>query len=69
MAGKGEDRDQGLAEQSLNTSIVHPSESHPDHAKPGDRSAGNRSLTANDQREGLEQTDPESPKADTRHKP
>ena len=31
MAGKGEDRAEGLAERSVNTSIVHPNQSSPDH--------------------------------------
>ncbi len=69
MPGKGEDRTQGLAEQSVNTSIVHPSQSSPDHAEQGDRSMGNRSLTGNDQRKGLEKTDPDAPAAEDRNKP
>lgn len=59
MPGKDEDRAQGLAEQSVNTSIVHPDQSGPDHAEQGDRSAGNRRLTENDQRKRLERTDPD----------
>ena len=62
MPGKGEDRAQGLAEQSVNTSIVHPGQSSPDHAEQGDRSAGKRRLTENDQRKGLERTDPDTPR-------
>jgi len=62
MPGKGEDRAQGLAEQSVNTSIVHPDQSSPDHAKQGNRSAGDRHLTENDQRKGLERTDPDTPR-------
>jgi hypothetical protein len=69
MAGKGEDRAQGLAEQSVNTSIVHPSQSGPDHAEQGDRSMSNRSLTGNDQRKGLEKTDPDAPEAEESSKP
>jgi hypothetical protein len=61
MPGKGEDRAEGLAEQSVNTSIVHPGQGGRGHAKQGDGSAGNRSLTGNDQREGLEKSDPDAP--------
>jgi hypothetical protein len=57
MPGKAEDRDQGLAEQSVNTSIVHPGKGGRDHAEQGDRSAGSRGLTENDQRRGLEKVD------------
>ena len=69
MPGKGKDGAQGLAEQSVNTSIVHPDESSPDRAGPGDRSAGNRRLTENDQRKGLERTDPDAPQPEHRNKP
>jgi hypothetical protein len=69
MPDKGDDRSQGLAEQSLNTSIVHPDQSGPDHAARGNRSDGNRSLTGNDQRKGLEETDPDAPKTDSRIEP
>ena len=69
MPGKGEDRAQGLAEQSVNTSIVHPGQNSPDRAEPGDRSAGNRRLTENDQQEGLEKTDPKASQASDRKKP
>ena len=69
MPGKGEDRAEGLAEQSLNTSVVQPSQSSPDHQEQGDRIQSNRSLTGNDQREGLEKTDPDRPKPDDRYKP
>jgi hypothetical protein len=55
MPGKGADRPEGLAEQSVNSSILHPGQGH---AEQGDRSTGSRSLTGNDQREGLEKTDP-----------
>ncbi|MBD2749436.1 hypothetical protein IC232_22405 [Microvirga sp. BT688] len=60
MPGKGEDRE-GLAEQSVNTSIVHSDQSSPDHAAQDDRSAGSRRLTENDQRKGLERTEPDTP--------
>lgn len=69
MTGRGEDRAQGLAEQSLNTSAVHPSQSSPDHQEHGDRTQSNRILTGNDQRKGLEKTDPDRPKPDDRYKP
>ena len=63
MAGKAEDHTQGLAERSLNTSIVHPSEDNPDRRIRDDRSASDRRLTENDQREGLEKADRGNPKA------
>jgi hypothetical protein len=69
MPGKGEDRTEGLAEQSLNTSVVHPSQSSPDHQEHGDRTQSNRSITGNDQRKGLDGTDPDRPKPDDRYKP
>jgi hypothetical protein len=61
MPGKREDQAQGLAEQSLNTSIVHPDQGG--RAEQGERSAGHRSLTGNDQRKGLEKTDADAPEA------
>jgi hypothetical protein len=69
MPRKGDDHAQGLAEQSLNTSIVHPDQSGPDHGAQGKGSTGNRSPTGNDQRKGLEKTDPDAPKADDRIEP
>jgi hypothetical protein len=63
MAGKAEDHAQGLAERSLNTSIVHPSEGTPDRRIRDDRSASDRRLTENDQRKGLEKTDRGNPEA------
>jgi hypothetical protein len=69
MDGKGEDRAEGLAERSVNTSIVHPSQSSPDHQEQGDRVASNRVLTENQQREGLEKTDPDRPTPEDRYKP
>ncbi|MBM6579614.1 hypothetical protein ILT44_05420 [Microvirga sp. BT689] len=69
MPRKGRDQGQGLAEQSLNTSIVHPGRSGSDHAASGKGSAGSRSLSGNDQRKGLEKTDPDAPKADDRIEP
>jgi hypothetical protein len=68
MSGKDEDRTEGLAERSVNTSIAHPTQSGQDHPEQGDGSAGSRALTDNDQREGLEKTDPNVPKADDHHK-
>jgi hypothetical protein len=69
MPRKGDDHAQGLAEQSLNTSIVHPGQGGADHEAKGKGSVGNRSLTGNDQRKGLEKTDPDAPKADDRIEP
>jgi hypothetical protein len=69
MPRKGDDHAQGLAEQSLNTSIVHPGRGGSDHAAQGKGSSGNRSPTGNDQRRGLEKTDPDAPKTDDRIEP
>ena len=69
MPRKGGNQAQGLAEQSLNTSIVHPDQSGPDHVAQADRVAGSRSLTGNDQRKGLKKTDPAARKAGTPIKP
>jgi len=69
MSGKSDDHAQGLAERSVNTSIVHPSQSSPDPQKHDDGSSSDRILTDNDQREGLEKTDPERPTKDERTKP
>ena len=69
MPRKTGDQAQGLAEQSLNTSIVHPDQSGPDRGAQADRSAGSRSLTGNDQRKGLEKTDLGARKADSPIKP
>jgi hypothetical protein len=69
MSGKGEDRAQGLAEQSVNTSIVHPGQGGRDHAKQDDGSIGNRSLAENDQRKGLEKTDPDTQESNASNKP
>lgn len=68
MVGKDEDHAQGLAERSVNATIVPPSPGNSDHQEQGGPSAGSRILTDNDQREGLEETDPQSPKADDQHK-
>jgi hypothetical protein len=66
MAGKGDERAEGLAEQSLNTSIVHPAEGNAVHRNP---SSGDRTLTENDQRKGLERTEPADPQSDDGTKP
>lgn len=67
MTGKREDRTEGLAEQSLNTSVVHPGQGGRDH---GDTTGqGNRSLTGNDQRKGLEALESDQPKTEDRRKP
>ncbi len=64
MREKDADHTQGLAERSLNTSIVPPSQTGTDHQEQGDRI-----LTENDQREGLEKTDSDRSKAEDRPKP
>jgi hypothetical protein len=69
MPEKDPDRTKGLAERSLNTSIVHPSQSNPDHREQGDGTQSNRSITGNDQRKGLGKADPDRPKANDRYKP
>ncbi|MBJ6128055.1 hypothetical protein [Microvirga splendida] len=48
----------------MNTSIVHPGQSGPDRAEQG-----NRSVTGNDQRKGLEKTDPDAPRSDDSNTP
>ena len=58
-----EDHARGLAERSVNTSIVHPSESRPDVRKQGAPPGGARIVTDNDQREGLEKLDPATTKS------
>ncbi|WP_262029993.1 hypothetical protein [Microvirga sp. Mcv34] len=57
MSDKTEDRDRGLAERSVNTSIVPPTEDNPGHRIRNDRSAPDRRLEENGQREGLERTE------------
>ncbi|UVF19027.1 hypothetical protein HPT29_021595 [Microvirga terrae] len=69
MAGKADDRAQGLAERSLNASIVPPTEENSVHRSRDDRSASDRRLDENDQREGLEQADPATSTADSRSTP
>jgi hypothetical protein len=63
MTGKAEDHAQGLAERSVNTSIVQPTEGTLDRRIRDGRSASDRHLTENDQREGMEKTDPGNPEA------
>ena len=69
MVGKGEDRTKGLAEQSLNTSVVHPGQSAPDHPEEGDHTQSNRRLTGNDQREGMEKANPDRRKPEDGYRP
>ncbi len=70
IPGTGDDQREGLAERSLNTSIVHPDQSGPDQSEQGHAAAGgDRVLADNQQREGQEKTDPDRPKADDRFKP
>jgi hypothetical protein len=68
MAGKAEDHAQGLAERSVNTSIVPPVEGNSHRRVRDDRSASDRRLNENDQREGLEKTDLGNSKAQDRTK-
>ncbi len=63
MTGRDRDRTEGLAEQSLNTSIVHPGQSSPDHQEQGDGTRSNRSITGNDQRKGFGTSDAPKPSA------
>ncbi len=58
MVGKGEDCTQGLAERSLNTSIVHPDHRHSEREQQKQGSASNRVLPDNQQREGIEKAIP-----------
>jgi len=69
MAGKAEEHAQGLAERSVNTSIVHPSQDASNRQPRDGRSAGDRRLNRNDQREGMEKADPGHPGVEDRTKP
>jgi hypothetical protein len=69
MAGKAEEHASDLAEQSVNTSIVHPTQANSDRRHRDGRFASDRRLNENDQREGMEKTDPERPRAEDRMKP
>lgn len=64
MAQKDEDHAHGLAERSLNTSIVHSSRSSPHTYEQGDRI-----LPENHQREGMEKSDPDRKRSSNRHEP
>ncbi len=70
MAGRGEDRAQGFAAQSIKGSAAHLSQSSRDHLEQGDHTPGNHSLTGNDQREiaGQAGGDRPKPKAATNRK-
>lgn len=70
MAGRGEDRAQGFAAQSIKGSAAHLSQSSPDHQEQGDHTPRNHSLTGNDQRESAGQAggDRPKPKAATNRK-
>ena len=57
MPGKAEDRAEGLAERSVNVSVVPPAEGNSEHRIRRDRSAADRRLEENDQREGLDKTE------------
>ncbi|WP_457093666.1 hypothetical protein [Microvirga sp. P5_D2] len=54
MGGKRSDDDKGLAEQSLGTSNVPPTDANPHRQDQGDGSSGGRQLRKNDQRKGME---------------
>ncbi len=69
MASKSGDHAQGLAEQSVNTSIVHPSQDDSNRRPRDRRSASNRGPYGNDQREGLEKAEPGRPGAEDHMKP
>jgi len=65
MKDKDSDHAHGLAERSVNTSIVHPGQGTSPHQK-GD---GDRTLTDNQQREGLEKSAHGDPKPDAHRNP
>ncbi len=62
--GKDADHADGLAERSVNTSIVHPGQGASNHQKGN----GDRTLTDNQQREGLEKSVHADPKPDADRK-
>jgi hypothetical protein len=62
MAGKPDDHAQGLAERSVNTSIVPPTSENSGHRPRDEGSASERRANRNEQREGMERTDPKSHK-------
>jgi hypothetical protein len=58
MGGKhNDDGSEGLAEQSVNTSNVPPTDANPHRQDQGDSSSGGRKLSENDQRKGMEKTE------------
>lgn len=57
MGGKRSDEDKGLAEQSLGTSNVPPTDANPHRQDQGDGSTGGRRLNGNDQRKGIEKAE------------
>jgi hypothetical protein len=59
MASDDRKQHDTLAEQSLNTSVVHPQNGRD---APGDPAQGNRTLAGNQQREGQEKASDQSPK-------
>jgi hypothetical protein len=66
--GKGEDRAQGLAGDSVAGALTPPSQSSPDHAEAGDRTQSHRSLTGADL-PAARDADPDRPKPEDRYKP
>ena len=69
VSGKADDRDRGLAERSVNTSIVPPTEDNSGHRIRNDRSAADRRLDENDQREGMDRTERDAPNIQDTTKP
>jgi hypothetical protein len=64
MSGNGEDRSKGLAERSVNTSVVPPGSGQPDPPGQGDRNPA-----GNDQRKGLEEAEGAPRGPETARKP
>jgi hypothetical protein len=69
MAGKAEEHASDLAERSVSTSIVHPTQANSDRRHRDGRFASDRRLNENDQREGMEKADPGRPRKEGRMKP
>ena len=61
---EGLDQTEGLAQQSLNTSVVQPGQ-----GGAGGPGHGDRGLRGNDQRKGLEKTGRNHPEDESRRKP
>lgn len=61
---EGKDQTEGLAQQSLNTSVVQPGQ-----GGAGGPGHGDRGLTGNDQRRGLEKSGRNRPEAQDRRDP